>query len=408
MMRVVFAWELGAFLGHLERDLAVAQHLRQRGADVHFLVADLRTAEKLLTPAGFPFLPSPAVRRPAGRRKSVINFSELLIDGGYDDAETLRGLVRAWIAIWKLLSPDVIVTDFAPTATLSARIAGIPNLPLGPGFTVPPARDPMPAFREKDAKSDAALRAADAKLLPALNQVSESFGHAPFPSVSAVFANPAAQITSFEELDPFSPRGDAQYVGPITIQGRFPQVQWLGTREARVFAYLQSSLVGLDVILTALQHSAAEVLCVIPGVTDRIAMQYRSESFRILAEPVDLGMLTRADVVVGYGSAGVVSTALQAGAPLLLFPNYMEQQLNAERAVRLGAAIAFRDPPVKDKAKAALRALLSQPPYKNAARAFAEKYRNYRHEAAIEAVVDAIVREAQRPLTSYPEAGTVG
>jgi len=391
MTRVVFAWELGAFLGHLERDLAVAERLRERGAAVHFLVADLRTAEKLLSPAGFPFLPSPAVRRPVRRPKTLINFSDLLIDGGYGDAEILRSLVRAWIAQWELLAPDVIVTDFAPTAMLSARLAGIPTLPLGPGFTVPPGRDPMPAFREADEISEAALRAADQKLLPALNQVAQVFGHAPFPCVGAVFENPAAQITSFEELDPYSPRSGGQYVGPITAKGRFPEVQWMGTHDTRVFAYLQPTLVGLDNILAALQQSPVEALCVIPGVTEQIAKRYRSGSLRMLAEPVDLGLLASADAVVGYGSAGLASTALQAGAPMLLFPNYLEQKLTTARAVRLGAAIAFRDPPVRDKAKAALRTLLTKPDYRKAARAFADKYRNFRHEAAINAVVEAIL-----------------
>lgn len=133
MTRVVIAWELGSFLGHIQRNLPVAEKLRESGADVRFVVSNLVTAEKVLTPAGFSFLPAPAAQRSPRRPRTQINFSELLTDNGYHDAVTVGGAVRAWLELWKLLAPDVIVTDFAPTALLSARFAGIRTVPLGPG-----------------------------------------------------------------------------------------------------------------------------------------------------------------------------------------------------------------------------------------------------------------------------------
>lgn len=397
MTRVVFAWELGTFLGHVERDLAVAQRLRELGAEVRFVVASLDTAEKLLAPAGFTFIPSPMLRRPSRRPRTPVNSSELLLDAGYDDADTVRAAVRGWLELWKLLAPDVIVNDFAPTALLSARIAGIPTLPMGPGFTVPPARDPMPAFRDDKPPEEAALRAADEKLLATINQVAESFGRPRFESVGALFRNPDAQITSFAELDPFGPRADAQYVGPVSARGRFRREQWSGRRLARVFAYLQSNVAGLEVILAALRQPAIETICVIPEARDALVKRFQNEQLRIFSEPLELGeLLTGASAVVSYGSAGLVSSALQAGAPLLLFPKFLEQHLNSSRAARLGAAIMYPGMPTGPKVKAALGALLSNRKYRQAARAFAEKYQNYRHEPAINAVARAIMNRASR------------
>jgi UDP:flavonoid glycosyltransferase YjiC (YdhE family) len=363
--RVVFAWELGTFLGHVERDLAVAQRLRELGADVRFVVASLDTAEKLLAPAGFSFIPSPMLRRPSRRPRTPVNSSELLLDAGYDDADTVRAAVRGWLELWKLLAPDVIVNDFAPTALLSARIAGIPTLPMGPGFTVPPARDPMPAFRDDKPPEEAALRAADEKLLATINQVAESFGRPRFESVGA--------------------------------RGRFRREQWSGRRLARVFAYLQSNVAGLEVILAALRQPAIETICVIPEARDALVKRFQNEQLRIFTEPLELGeLLTGASAVVSYGSAGLVSSALQAGAPLLLFPKFLEQHLNSSRAARLGAAIMYPGMPTGPKVKAALGALLSNRKYRQAARAFAEKYQNYRHEPAINAVARAIMNRASR------------
>jgi UDP:flavonoid glycosyltransferase YjiC (YdhE family) len=329
------------------------------------------------------------------RPKTAINISALLADLGYDDPETLRALVRSWLELWKLLKPDVIVTDYAPSAILSAKIAGIPTLPLGPGFSIPPGQDPMPAFREEERQSIAELKSADQRLLPAINQVAEAFGHPAFDSVGSLFANPAAQITSFPELDPFGPRSDAHYVGPVKAAGRFEQVNWLSTRPTRVFAYLQPTMVGLDAILAALRQPTIEVICVIPGVSERIASQYRSETFRVLATPVLLDeLLTTASAVVGYASAGLVSNSLQMGVPQLLFPTFLEHQLTAARAVRLGTAMVSLGTPTREKSAKALSSLLVNRMYKDAARAFAEKYRNYRHEAAITKVVEAILKTA--------------
>ena len=149
----------------------------------------------------------------------------------------LRAGVRAWMELWKLLTPDVIVTDHAPTAVLAAQLAQIPNLPIGPGFCVPLCADPMPAFKFEHRDMEAALRAADARVLPD-NEVAQDFGRAAFASVAEVFENPNALVTSFPELDPFGPRENAHYIGPITAPGRYRKVEWLGQRLRRVFVYL--------------------------------------------------------------------------------------------------------------------------------------------------------------------------
>jgi UDP:flavonoid glycosyltransferase YjiC (YdhE family) len=390
--RVVIAWELGTYLGHLERDLPVAQRLRQMGAQVQFVVSDLRTAEERLAPLGFSFWPCPPSPRSQRRAEHTVNFSGLLLEMGYDDATGVRARVRAWLELWKALSPDVIVIDFAPTALLSARIAGIPTASLGPGFTVPPARDPMPAFREVPPTPEAVLRAADRRVLDVVNQVCASFDRPAFESVGAWFEETPAHITSFVELDPFGPRDSARYVGPIFGEGRFRQEKWHGSRGTRVYGYLQSTLKGLEAILDALKDSDFEIICVVPGASAELARRYQSGAFRLFSEPIELeGLLAQADAVVGYGSAGMVANALLAGAPMLLFPAFMEQHLNAARAARLGAAIVSTATPVRAQVTVALKKLLSDVRYKQAARAFAEKYRSFQNDSGINEVSEAIL-----------------
>jgi UDP:flavonoid glycosyltransferase YjiC (YdhE family) len=391
MTRVVFAWELGGFLGHVERNLAVAQRLREMGADVHFLVSNLPTAEKILAPEGFPYLPAPGFRHAQPPAKTAISISGLLADLGYGDPVTLRACVRSWIGLYKALKPDVIVTDYAPSAILSAKVAGIPTLPLGPGFSIPPGRDPMPSYREDQRHLHAELRAADQRLLPAINDVAAAFGHPAFDCVGNLFHNPAAQITSFPELDPFWPREDAHYVGPIKAPGRFLRVEWEGKRDKRIFAYLQPNMVGLDAILAAMRDPAREVVCVIPGASERILSRNQADGFRVLNEPVQLDeLLAGANVVVCYASAGLVSGSLQAGVPMLLFPTFLEHQLTAMRAERMRAAIVCHGVPTREKSSKALASLLDNPAFSEGAIAFAERFSSYRQQDAIDSLAQTI------------------
>jgi UDP:flavonoid glycosyltransferase YjiC (YdhE family) len=396
MTRVVFAWELGAFLGHVERNLAVAQRLRETGADVTFIISNLQTAEKLLAPEGFPYLPAPGFRHAHIKPRPAINISDLLADLGYGDPTTLLSLVRSWMELWKLLKPDVIVTDYAPSAVLSAKVAGIRNLPLGPGFSIPPAQDPMPAYRADQRQLVAQLRAADQRLLPAINEVLKAFAHPAFKCVGDLFENPAAQVTSFPELDPFGPRNGAQYVGPVKAPGRFEKVEWQTTRPVRIFAYLQPTMVGLDAMLSAIREPAYEAVCVIPGAPGRIVSQHNSEALRVLSAPVDLEhLLPTASLVIGYASAGLVSSSLQSGVPMLLFPNFLEHQLTGMCAERMGAAVVCLVTPTRDLMKRSLNAMLANPAYRNSAKAFGRRYRNYQHQAAIDSVANVIRGEGK-------------
>jgi UDP:flavonoid glycosyltransferase YjiC (YdhE family) len=78
---------------------------------------------------------------------------------------------------------------------------------------------------------------------------------------------------------------------------------------------------------------------------------------------------------------------LLAGKPALHIPIFMEQAVNAKAAERLGAAICV--PPSEPKQIAnALAALLSTDRYAKAARAFADRYRDFNPDLQIEQMIE--------------------
>ena len=118
--------ELGGNWGHFARDIPIALALRERGYELLFAVRDLPMAERLLAahrlayrPADMPSVPLRALTPPA-------NYAEVLLNLGYARAGALHSMLVSWLALLDHYKPDVIVADYAPTATLAARLTSRP------------------------------------------------------------------------------------------------------------------------------------------------------------------------------------------------------------------------------------------------------------------------------------------
>lgn len=59
MATILFAWELGAGLGHINLMRPLAEGLRQRGHDVRLALRDLSRASELFDPTVFLFYQAP-------------------------------------------------------------------------------------------------------------------------------------------------------------------------------------------------------------------------------------------------------------------------------------------------------------------------------------------------------------
>ncbi|MGC5806412.1 glycosyltransferase [Ralstonia pseudosolanacearum] len=392
--RILFAWELGANLGHLARDIPVAEQLRKLGHDVTFAARDLRVAQEVLAPRGFRFLQAPRPHTAGHRKQPPANYSGILLAGGYGDALNLVGSVGGWAALLDVTQTDVVVINHAPTAALAARALAIPAVITCIGFELPPNVEPLPSFRPWETRSIDELRQADATVLGNINIVLQNYSKAPLRRVADLFSELPAILTTFPELDHYGHRPCARYVGPLSGLSATTEANWPTDDAKRIFAYLRPTVPGFEHLLAALQESGACVLCIAPGISQEIAHRFASQKVKILARPVALGKaLPDADLAVVYGT-GTMADALLAGVPLLMVPQVIEQVLAARRIEELGAGLLWGAPRTAETAKMSLRAALGNDSLIANARAFAQKHRDFSPHQAIDEVVSVICEAA--------------
>lgn len=395
MARILVAWQLGSHYGHLTADLPIAEALREAGHHVLFAVRDPRIAAEVLTPAGFDFLPIP-LPQSSPAADAPISYSDILLAAGFGDTLTALGLTRSWMSLLALARPDVLVADHAPMALLAAHAAGIPFLPIGSGFTLPPSTSPMLSIRTWEEISLEKRLAADRRALAGVNEVLESLGRAPLGALAELFGGGGkALLTTFPELDHYGPREDCVYLGPVCAALRSARQSWQPGAEPRIFAYLRPTVPRVDALLSALEASAAQVLCAMPGATAELIEHFAGTRITMSAAPLPAAaLLQRADLTVTYGGQGLIASSLLAGVPLLVIPQTVEQYGSAQLVEQLGAGICLgfdRDEP---RAAAALQLLLTDRRYRDAARRFAGQHADFDGPAAARRAAELIAIRA--------------
>ncbi|MEF2250118.1 nucleotide disphospho-sugar-binding domain-containing protein [Ralstonia solanacearum] len=390
MSRILFAWELGANLGHLARDLPVARRLREQGHDVAFAVKDVRVAEQILSPARLPFVQAPMFMPGAPNRQAPASYAEILIGAGYGNVAGLSARVRAWTALFAMHGTQTLVVNHAPTALLAARAMGLPAVLTCIGFELPPAVSPLPSFRAWENIASERLRQADAVVLNSLNAILAGHGREPMQRVADLFSGVAAALTTFPELDHYGARTDAVYVGPLSSVSEATVFPWPQAPGKRVFAYLRPSMPGFEPLLSVLAALDAWTLCVAPGMPQDMIRRFASPRLHILTRPVALDTtLKGADLAVVYGT-GTMTDALMAGVPQVMTPQVVEQLLVAQRIETIGAGMLWSPPRSRESAAALLRAALRDTSLKPRAERFAARYREYSPERALTAITDMI------------------
>lgn len=390
MSKILFAWEFGANLGHLTRDLPLARACRDAGHEVLFAASDLRTAAALLYAERFRLLQAPLLRPIAKRPAHPVNYADMLLHAGYDDGAALAGALGGWRSLMELVRPALVVYNHAPTALLAARMAQCPVLLVGTGFEIPPATAPLPSFRPWQAIPEPLLHGAEAKALAQVNPHLARCGQTPLAKLSDLFPQSQVQLTTFAELDPFGPRPHADYIGPVHALPGMPAVAWQRRTAQRVFAYLRPGVPGCENLLAALQALDAEVICAVPGLPPE--WQARHGRLRFLSHPVDLAaLLPQADLAITYG-AGTIATALLAGVPVLLVPQVVEQYLAGLPLERTGAGRMLHAQRTTEQCAALLHELLTDARYREAARCFAQEHVDFSVEDALRRQWQAVAR----------------
>jgi len=390
MARILFAWELGAGLGHVTCQRPLALGLRERGHEVVLAVRDVRSAAAVFAGAGLAFVQCPYRSWRVPRRfQPLMSYAQLLHSIGCNEPRGLASLVAAWRHLYELVDPDLIVFDHSPIGLLAAREHRAKRALLGTGFCAPPAVSPLPQLRPW-VRADLAQLAKDEEVVRSIvNKALEQTGSISLPHLGDIYAGIDVNLlTTYAELDHFGPRRDARYWG-VQLSCPATPPMWPRVAGKKIFAYLKPSP-GLPELLQHLNKLGQPSIVFGTWVNDRARRRFASSTLRLEHRPLDIALVAeQCDLAILNATHGTTAELLLKGVPLLQLPIFVEQQLTARNTVEIGAALAAnRKKPrvVADR----IGRLLATDRYRQAARRFAAKYADTDAEKMREEIIDLL------------------
>jgi UDP:flavonoid glycosyltransferase YjiC (YdhE family) len=390
MANLLYAWEFGAGLGHIGAFLPLARALRAQGHRVDWCVIPLPPVASLLEQERFSWTPAPQAEEQA-RAGPPLSYPDILLRFGYDSADRLGALVRAWRNAMQAGAARIVLADHAPTALLAARTLGLPAFLYSSGFCVPPRVSPAPNMRPWLAVPPQQLQALEDAALASINAVLADHGR---PSVTALwqlFAVTEDTLLGFPELDHYAERGTARYWGGLPDAGVGTPPPWPDLPGNRLFAYLRSDCRHHEAALAALHELGLPTLVFFPDLPAELESRFAAPHLVFNRTPVDLdAAAASAMAAVTYGSLSTTTRFLLAGKPVLLLPWHLEQYLLARRIVDLGAGFVIDPERPPAGLAAALRRVVAEPGFAAAAQAFARKYAAFPQETVLANLVRRI------------------
>lgn len=386
MARILFAWELGGDLGHLMRLAPLARQLRERGHHVVVAVRDLSRAAPILD--GVPVLQAP-IWLPRGRSlpQAPACYPDILQHYGYLSVAGLKGLIKAWRALYELTCPDLILFDHAPTALLASRGLRAKRLLVGTGFMSPPRASPMPSMRPWLTVPAEYLQESERKVLTTINQVMSEMNLPRLDALQDLFEVDDDLLTTFPDLDHLPHRGKGNYLGPVVNEGTGAQPKWAGNDRPKVFAYLKGSYPHLEGVIAALAQAAIDVNVFCPDIPGPLAMRYRDSALHIGRAPVKMSaVLSECDWVVCHGGHDTTALTLLHGKPLLLLPMHLEQFLLARKVQRMGTGVLAAQEHCQSEIVPGIESLIRNQDLTAQARLFADRHKTFSLRSATDAI----------------------
>ncbi len=391
-MRVLLAWELGENYGHLSRLISIADHLRERGHNVLFVVKNIGAEKQLLDDKGFRYIQSPrsVVRKNSSRPPA--SFADILSRAGFGSFDVLDGLVRYWREIFNNIQPHVVVAQYAPVAQFSARLFHLPCLSLHTGFECPPLVTPFPCFRPNRKMTRNQLLARELEMLHNINRICSRQRHYCCLNLQEILRCDINLLTTLPEFDHYQHRQNKPYIGPISMLDYGETVRWSKRNEPRIFVYLRS-FPNIGAVLDVLANSGADIIAHIPNLENRIAANYTSSPVRITSSMIKMsGLLPDMDLAITHAGHGTVCTVLLAGVPLLMIPTTIEQWLMNRNIEHLGMGIGITRKSNREVFKQAMERLITDHLYRERTQKLARKYASYDQEQAITRIANTIER----------------
>lgn len=394
MAKILLAWELGYGFGHLIPHLDLIEALQHRGHQIVLALKDLSSAHLVFGESGVQYLQAPV--RPihdTRERVKTYTFAHLLHNIGYSDTSMMCGLVKAWRTLFDVVSPDLAIFDYSPTALIASRDSSFIRVVYGQGFHIPPDSYPLPNLRLSEAVDLERLRQDEDRIVMAINAVLRTFALRPVASIADLFRAESSLLVTFQELDPYVERSGGDYRGIPSgrLQGDSPE--WPSGEGKRILAYLKPCK-ALPGLLNELRKLAQPTIVVGSDISQDTRQRFRSRTIRFVNSVPDLdATISECDLGITHATI-TITRLLLAGKPLLVLPLWLEHALVARCARRLGACV-IASKANGDAAAHKLRILMRSSRYYDAASGFARRYTDFdsgSHGQTLADHIDSLLR----------------
>lgn len=302
-----------------------------------FAVRNLELAGGAVLAAGFDLMQAPIARVepiPGPDGTQPVTVGDIIGSIGFGAEERLAPIVAAWHSLIESVSPDVVVTDYAPTANLALFGGPVPWVPVGDGFTLPPHEtDRFLPFRT-------AIPAYDEDRMRAVAARVQARHDRPGPArLPQLFEGDARFVITLPEFDPWRKARSVPAIGPLDPPPKPVEVTPVET----YFAYVSASYRFTERVLDGLLACGRPGTVFLRDATAALREDWRRRGLVVWDGPQDLkAMAERAAVIVHHGGVGTAEKVLALGRPQMLVPRHFEQTANARSLGALGVAVALR------------------------------------------------------------------
>lgn len=362
MTRVLFAWELGAGLGHINRLTAIAAEFAQRGMEPVFVTTNpaamAKAAARRLAQA--PVVPVFAWAGIASRNPATApthTLADILWLLGGDLAEPMKARLDFWRRQIRHWSPRLIVADGAPMA-LAAAAGRIPTIAVGNAYAIPPLLPDLPPIRPWAEAVDAVSRHHEILLRRTFADIGISSPLFDEFGLSALFHGTRTHIGGLSLFDPYARRAARHIEAPVNLSLGAPPSRRDGLKAPHTaYVYLRNSRPSWNLMPALFRKIGIKAQVYAPDIDTGLKDAFIAAGATMLDAYFDYGaILPKVDLFVHQGSLGGCIAALYYGTPQLALSANLENLIYARAvtAVHAGAGLSSTDSGDPDKLETAL------------------------------------------------------
>lgn len=385
--RILLAAELSRGSGTVNRLLPLAAALAGRGHDITLALPPSISAS--IAAAGFQVQQAPAWALPPPPGFLAITYADLLQLSGYATPGSLNGLLDAWLPILEQSAPDLLIADFAPTAMLAARIAGIKKAAVGDGYSLPALARPMPLLRPWAEIAPGAAADIEGRVLAVIDACLMGRGARGLRALRDLFRDGPNFLCAFQEMDHYPIRADGSWYGEVFMATGGDTVPWPQASGERIYIDLDARHPAIGPLVAVLDRLGLPTQIQGSGMTEALAAQISRPSVKVDAGGNRHALAQSADIVVCQG-ADIAIPALLNSKPLLMLPVFVEQMMTLHRVASQGMGHGLSPDSDEAAVDAALRRLVDDNVCRQHAANFGRTYDGYHPGIAVDAVADEI------------------